>query len=83
MKQLSSIGNSFLTNKVSSHAHIVHAEIHLPDKLLPQNSSFIISLGNYACKFFPAGVICDDSEHLASCYTQVSFQLYEETNIIL
>lgn len=50
MKQLpSSIGNSFLTNKVSSHAHV---EIHLPDKLLPQTSSFIISLDNYVCIFF-------------------------------
>lgn len=53
MKQLSSpIGNSFLTNKVSSHAHTVPVEIHLPDKLLPQTSSFIISLANYACIFF-------------------------------
>jgi len=50
MKQLSSpIGNSFLTNKVSSHAHTVYVEIHLPDKLLPQTSSFLISLDNYAC----------------------------------
>lgn len=76
MKQLSSpIGKSFLTNKVSSHARTVHVEIHLPDKLLPQTSSFIISLGNYACIFFSSGAICDGSEHLASCYTQVSFQL--------
>lgn len=53
MKQLSSsIGNSFLTNKVSSHAHTVRVEINLPDKLLPQTSSFIISLDNYAYIFF-------------------------------
>lgn len=52
MKQLSSsIGKSFLTNKVSAHAHTVHVEIHLPDKLPPQISSFIISLDNYACIF--------------------------------
>lgn len=53
MKQLSSsIGNSSLTNKVSAHAHTVHVEIHLPDKLLPQTSSFIISLDNYASILF-------------------------------
>lgn len=78
MKQLSSpIANSFLTNKVLFHAHTVHAEIHLPDKLLPQISSFIISLNNYASFFFffSSGVICDGSKHLASRYTQVSFQL--------
>lgn len=75
MKQLSSsISNSFLTNKVSSHANTAHVEIHLPDILLPQTSSFIISLDNYAT-FFSFGVICDGSEHLVSCFTQGSFQL--------
>lgn len=53
MKQLSpSTGNSIATNKVSSHAPTVHVEIHLPDKLLPQTSSFIISLDNYTRIFF-------------------------------
>lgn len=38
MKQLSSsIGKSFLTNKVSAHAHTVHVEINLPDKFTPPN----------------------------------------------
>lgn len=76
-KQSSSlVANCFLTNRVSFHAHAVHAEIHLPDKLLPKTSSFIISLNNYASFFFfSSGVICDGSKHLTSCYTEVSFQL--------
>lgn len=78
LEQLSSsLGNSFLTNQVPAHAFTVHVEIHLPDKLLPQTSSFIISLDNYTCIFFCfiSGVICDGSEHLALCSTQLSLQL--------